>query len=169
MLNYINNLGAFFEDCYRRINVREYAKIMNISPPTASKILTEYFKEGILIKEAERNYLFFHANNKSKEFIDLSKIYWQLKLKDLIQYIEKTAVSPTLVLFGSLAKAEAKIDSDIDLGIFGHKRKINLVYFEKKIKRKIQIFWFSSIKEIKNKELANNIINGYILRGRLSL
>ena len=59
MLDILNNLGAFFEDCYRRISVREYAKIMNISPPTASKILTEYSKEGILIKEAERNYLFF--------------------------------------------------------------------------------------------------------------
>lgn len=169
MLNYINNLSAFFEDCYRRINVREYAKIMDISPPTASKVLTKYFKEGILIKEAERNYLFFHVNNKSKEFIDLSKIYWQLKLKDLIQYIEKITISPTIVLFGSLAKAEVKIDSDIDLGIFGHKRKLNLTNFEKKIKRKIQIFWFSSINDIKNKELANNVINGYILRGKLYL
>ncbi len=169
MLNYINDLSAFFEDCYRRINVREYAKILKISPPTASKTLTEYSKDGILIKEAERNYLFFHANNKSKEFIEMSKIYWQLKLKDLIQHIEKTAISPALVLFGSLAKAEAKIDSDIDLAIFGHKRKLNLTNFEKKIKRKIQIFWFSSIKDIKNKELANNIINGYILRGKLFL
>lgn len=169
MLNYINNLSVFFEDCYRRINVREYAKIMKISPPTASKLLAKYSKEGILIKEAERNYLFFHANNASKECIDLSKIYWQLKLKNLVQHIEKTAVSPAIVLFGSLAKAEAKIDSDVDLAIFGHKREFDLINFEKKIKRKIQIFWFSSIKNIKNKELANNIINGYILRGRLFL
>ena len=54
MLNIINDLDCFFEDCYRRVNVREYARIKGISPPTASKILTNYQKEGLLFKEEYR-------------------------------------------------------------------------------------------------------------------
>ena len=81
----------------------------------------------------------------------------------------KNLVSPSIVLFGSLSKAESKEDSDVDLAIFAYKRDVNLKNFEKKIKREIRVFWFNSLKDIKSKELANNIVNGYVLRGRLSL
>lgn len=169
MLKIINELKPFFEDCYRRINVREYAKLMRISPPTASKILTIYNNNGLLLKEAYKNYLLFHANKENKDFIDLSRIYWRYMLKDLLVLMEKKLINPTIILFGSLSKAEAKSDSDVDLAVFAHKREFGIGIFEKKIRRKIQIFWFESLKDVKNKELANNIINGYVLNGRLSI
>ena len=83
--------------------------------------------------------------------------------------MEKQLVSPAIVLFGSLSKAEVKKDSDIDLAIFANERKLNIKNFEDKLRRKIQIYWFKSLTGIKNKELANNIANGYILIGRLKL
>lgn len=169
MLNIINNLQTFFEDCYRRINVREYSRIIKISAPTASKILSEYSKTGLLLQEKERNYIFYYANKNNKYFIDLSRVYWQNKLSELVNYLDKYLLSPTIILFGSLAKAETKIDSDIDLCIIAHKKEIDVADFEKKLKRKIQIFFFNSIEEIKNKELANNIVNGYVLKGRIKL
>lgn len=169
MLNIINNLKPFFEDCYRRINVREYARIIKISPPTSSVLLKKYSEKGLLIMEKDRNYLFFHVNNKNKEFIDMSRIYWSYRLRNLLDYLEKNLVSPTIILFGSLSKAEAKSDSDIDLVIFAHKKDINIQKFEKNLKREIQLFWFKSVKDIKNRELINNILNGYILKGKISL
>lgn len=169
MLEIINNLEPFFEDCYRRINVREYARIIKKSPPTASKLLNKYFKEGILKKEEYLNYMFFHANIESQKFTDLSKIYWKNKLKDLIEYLGKNIVDPTIILFGSLSKSEVKKDSDIDLGIFANKKELDLSVYERKLKRNIQIFWFKSIKDVKDKELANNIINGFKLKGNLRL
>lgn len=167
MLNIINNLKLFFEDCYRRIHVREYAKIMKISPPTASKLLSQYNFSGLLLVEKDRNYIFYYANKNSKDFIDLSRIYWRNKLSEVINYLDKSLVSPTIILFGSLSKAESKKNSDIDLCILSHKKEININKFEKKLKRKIQLFFFKSIKGINNLELANNIINGYILSGRI--
>ncbi|MBI2045676.1 nucleotidyltransferase domain-containing protein [Candidatus Pacearchaeota archaeon] len=167
MLKIFNNLKPFFEDCYRRVSVREYSKLMSISPPTASTLLNKYFKDNLLIKEKDRNYLFFHANNREKQFVDLSRIYWRIILKELLEYLEKELVSPTLILFGSLSKAEAKRDSDIDVAIFANNKNISLNEFEKKIGRKIQVFWFKSLKDVKNRELLNNIINGYVLSGRL--
>ena len=169
MLKIINDLTPFFEDCYNRINVREYAKIIKISPPTASKLLDMYKKEGLLLMEQYKNYILYYANKDNKEFIDISRIYWNYKLKELVKFFEKEILNPTIILFGSLSKAESKVDSDIDLAIFSVKKTIDIIDFEKKLKRGIQIFWFKSMDDIKNEELANNIINGYIIKGRLSL
>lgn len=169
MLKVINELEPFFEDCYRRINVREYAKIIKVSPPTASKILAFYNEKNLLLKDKYKNYILFYANKESGDFIELSRIYWRHALKDLLDLMENKLISPTIVLFGSLSKAEAKSDSDIDLAVFAHKKDLDTALFEKKIKRKIQMFWFNSLGDVKPKELANNIINGYVLRGNLSL
>jgi predicted nucleotidyltransferase len=169
MLKIINTLEPFFKDCYRRISVREYAKIMNISPPTASKVLKDYFKEGLLKKEEQYGRIFFSANRNNSIFKDLSKIYWKEQLKEIIIKIEKENLSPTIILFGSLSKAENKDDSDIDIAVIGANKKIDLSKFEKKLKREIQLFSYINFKAIKNKELANNIINGYVLKGKVKL
>jgi len=169
MLNIINNLKPFFEDCYRRINVREYSRLMKVSPPTASKILFEMNKEELLKIEKERNYIFYHANKENKDFIDLSRIYWRKKLKNLINYLYKNLTEPVIILFGSLSKGEIRGDSDIDIIILSSKKEINLKKFEKNLKRNIQVFWFNSINDIKDQGLKNNIINGYVLGGRLKL
>lgn len=168
MLEIINNLSPFFEDCYRRISVREYAKLTGVSPPTASKILMEYNKEGLLKKQEDRNYLFFFVNKESKTFIELSRIYWEDRLKELTELIEKTAVNPTIILFGSLAKAETTSNSDIDIAIIAHKKELDIKDIEKKLKRDFQIFWFDSFNKI-TEELKNNILNGYTLYGRVNI
>tara|TARA_Y100000310_G_scaffold329260_1_gene398753 strand:+ start:3039 stop:3548 length:510 start_codon:yes stop_codon:yes gene_type:complete len=169
MLKIINDLTPFFEDCYRRINVREYAKLINVSPPTASELLKSYKKENLLEEEKFKNYIFYFANKSDKVFIDLSRIYLKIKLKELIENFEIKLVNPNIILFGSLSKAETKADSDIDIAIISIKKGLDLEKFEKKFKRKIQLFWFKSIKDIKNKELANNIINGYVLSGKIKI
>jgi len=168
MLELINKLIPFFEDCYRRIGVREYSKIAGVSPPTASKILNEYYKENLLKMEKDRCYLFFYANKESKIFIELSKIYWFYRLGNLFDFLNKSFISPTIILFGSLSKGEAKQDSDIDIAIIAHKKEINIKKFEVKLKRKIELFLFESVKDIKE-EIRNNIINGYVLVGKIKL
>ena len=169
MLEIINNLKPFFEDCYRRISVREYARIVRISPPTASKVLKKLNKEDLLSEEKDRNYIFYYANKNSDLFIALSRIHWKIKLKELMELLRRSLTNQTVILFGSLSKAETKVESDIDICIIGNKKEINISKFENILKRKIQLFFFDSIMEIKNKELANNIINGCLLDGRLKL
>ena len=168
MLKIINDLVPFFEDNYRRINVREYARIKNISPPTASKLLQGYNKEGLLKKEEEKQYFYYFANKESRLFIDLLRLYWKIRLANagFLEYLRKEIVSPVTILFGSVSKAEAKKDSDIDIALFtSTTRKLSLEIFEKKLKRKIQLFMFKERSGVKNPELLNNILNGYILLG----
>ena len=168
MLKIFNNLKPFFEDNYRRINVREYSRIINISPPTASKLLEKYRKQELLKKEEDKNYFYYLANKESPLFIDLSRIYHKnlLEKSGMIKYLEKELLNPIIILFGSLSKAEAKNDSDIDLAIFTPtKKEINLEKYETILKREIQFFIFEDRKGVKNSNLLNNILNGYKITG----
>mgnify|MGYP001578391713 FL=1 len=168
MLKIINDLKPFFEDNYRRINVREYSRIISISPPTASKLLEEYRKEGLLKREDDKNYFYYLANKESSLFIALSRIYHKnlLEKSGLIEHLEKDLLNPIIVLFGSLSKAEAKNDSDIDLAIFTPtKKEISLKKYEAILKREIQLFVFEDRKDVKNINLFNNILNGYKITG----
>lgn len=167
MLKIINSLSPFIEDCYRRINVREYSRIMNISPPTASKVLKGYETNDMLSRSEDKGYIYYYTNKSNKDFIDLSKIYWRDKFSELIDYLNKTLLDPSIILFGSLSKAETKMDSDIDLCILAHKKDLDLKKYKKALKRNIQVFFFNSLNDIKNKELLNNIINGHVIEGRL--
>ena len=158
MLKIINSLMPFFEDNYRRINVREYARLLKISPPTASTLLGGYQKEGILKKEEEKQYFYYFANKESSLFIDLSRIYWKIQLEKagMMDFFEKELISPVIILFGSLSKAEAKPDSDIDIAVFtSTKKDFNLKQFEKKLGRAVQLFMFQKMENIKNKGYDN--------------
>lgn len=166
MLKIINNLCPFIEDCYREIGVREYSRIMKITPPTASKLLKELELEGLLKKKIDRGYLLFRANRESSILKDLSKIYWKQKLRKVIEYLNSELYKPAIILFGSLIKLETRKDSDIDLVIFTNlKKKIDLEKFGKSFKRKIQLFKFESLSKINSKELKMNLLNSYIIQG----
>ena len=167
MLTIFNDLKHFFEDNYRRIHVREYAKLQNISPPTASKILEKYYKEDILKKEEEKGYYLFFANKENNLFIELQRTYYLKKFEGLITYIEKEVLNPVIILFGSFAKAEITKQSDIDIAIFTpSKRKIDFSKFESKFNRKIQVFIFKNKEQAeKNPELFKSILNGFKIGG----
>ncbi|MGM5488098.1 MAG: nucleotidyltransferase family protein [Nanobdellota archaeon] len=143
--------------------MREYAKLQQISPPTASKRLEELYEENLLKKEIDKQYFYYFAGSDDT-FRDLQRIYWRLQFRALIQHIEENCIDPVLVLFGSLAKAEAKKDSDIDLALFTPSEKPELKPFEKKLNREIQLFSFQNLEEIP-KEFRKSILNGYILSG----
>jgi predicted nucleotidyltransferase len=170
MLSLINNLqllGPFIEDCYSELGVREYSKLVNLSPPTSSKILKEFEKQNILKMRTDRKYLFFRANQESNLLRDLSIIYWKNKFKEIISYLNENLFSDAIILFGSLSKLETKRDSDIDLVVVSKlKKDLNLKKFKDKYKRNIQLFLFGSLDEA-NKELKKNIMKGIFLMGEL--
>lgn len=168
MLKILNNLSQFFGDCYRRISVREYAKLQRISPPTASKLLKAYCKEGFLLQEENRRHLFFVLNRENRDVQDLAHMYWRHQLAGLCAELKRQWADPTVVLFGSLAKAEAKRDSDVDLAIFvAEPKNISFASWKRELKREIAPQYFKTLGEVKNVHLRNNILNGYVLLGRL--
>jgi predicted nucleotidyltransferase len=73
-------------------------------------------------------------------------------------------------MFGSYSRGEDVESSDIDIYLeTPSKEEIKLEQFEKELGRSIQIFRFKNIQQVKNKDLANNIINGITLNGFLEV
>ncbi len=168
MLEIINNLKPFIEDNYIELGVRKYSRILKISPPTASKLLKNFEKQGLLKKRGERGYLLFRADRENFVLRDLSRMYWREKLKPVIEYLNSEFYYPTITLFGSLVNLKAKRKSDVDLAIFTkHKKKVYIKKFERKIGREIQVFTFKTLSGINNKELKANILNSYIVQGEI--
>jgi len=167
----------FFKEPNRWFHVRELSRILKINPSTTSKYLDKLRKEGFLDGKNERNYLLFKANTESYRYKD-AKIYFNIKsIKEsgLINYIEKELHFPEIIiLFGSYAKGEDNINSDIDLFVISDiKKELKLEKFEKKTNRKIEILIknkkeFSDMKK-NNKNLTNSILNGIILKGYLEV
>ncbi|MBW3001307.1 nucleotidyltransferase domain-containing protein [Candidatus Woesearchaeota archaeon] len=166
MFNYLN---TFLDYPSKEFNVREFARIKNISPATASKILNNLAK-SFLKKRAFKNLLLFKANIESEAYRDL-KVYYNIrKIKDsgLIKEINNFYLHPTIILFGSMSTGHDIETSDIDLVIISEKTTIlDTKPFEKKLKREIQIFAIRKLSELRNEHLINNVLNGITLQGSL--
>ncbi len=164
MLKIFNDLEPFFEYNYRRISIREYARIKKISPPSASTLLHEYHNEGLLEREEDKKYIYFESKRENPVFVNLSRTYWWIQFKKigLIGYLEKELVNPLIILFGSFSKAEVAPNSDIDIAVCKSTSKnLKLNQFEKKLNRNIQIIFFDDAKI----NLQQSILNGFILFG----
>lgn len=171
-INNIKLLECFFEGPNKWYHLREYARDNNVSSSTAFKYLNLFYKKGILKKKKEHNLALYKANDDSEDFIDM-KIFWNIrKIKNskVLDYLEDKFNPKCIILFGSIAKGLDIKNSDIDLFVLSPiKKEVKLDKFEKLIGRPIQLFMMDK-KELKDKkELANNILNGIILRGYLDI
>lgn len=169
MYEKIDILNLFLINPSREYNVREVARLLNISASTASKMLKSSAKEGLLIERKERIYLLYKANLDNLEFRELKKSHNLRIIRDsgLIDALNKYYLKPTIILYGSFSTGYNTETSDIDLIVISENTKEfnGLSQFEKKLNRKIQIFVVKEIMGLKNKHLINNALNGIILQG----
>lgn len=167
-------LSFFFEEPEREFYVRELARLLKKSPTTVSKYLLDLEKERILISCKKLGHLFFRAS-LSNEFKDI-KFYFNLRKirkSGLIEFLEEEFNFPSaIVLFGSFGRAENIKGSDVDLLVISSsKRELDFSFFEKKLGAKIELFVYSKeeLCFMKNKELLNNFINGFVLNGYIDI
>tara|TARA_Y100000031_G_C8043439_1_gene302779 strand:- start:113 stop:646 length:534 start_codon:yes stop_codon:yes gene_type:complete len=158
----------FFDNPTKQLRVRHIEKEVKVPLPSAIRYAKELKDEKFLKTSEIAKIITYSADRNSKEFIFEKKLYNIKKLYDygLIQFINDELSNPAIILFGSYFRGEDVEISDVDLYIETlSKKKLNLDKFEKILKRDIQIFQHKSIKNIKNKELVNNILNGVTLNG----
>ena len=171
MFKELNTLKLFFENPSKDYNVREVAKLLKITPATASKQLKLLAKKEILKYQKERTSDVYQSNIESTEYRDL-KVYYnitKIRTSGLIDELNKFYFMPTIILFGSTATGYDIETSDIDLVIISEKRQEfeKQKVFEKKIGKTIQIFIVKDLKELRNQHLINNVLSGFILQGEI--
>ena len=163
--------------CYikagQKLNQRQIAKFLNVTPTAIAKVLPLLLKNKIIKinKSKDMNLNLIELNRGNQKVINLKKAD-NLKLiyeSDLLELLKEKHPGCTIILFGSYAKGEDTIKSDIDLAIIGsNKKNIDLSKYEKFLEREIRINYYKTFKEI-NKELKENLCNGIVLSGGIEL
>ncbi|MBN1156628.1 nucleotidyltransferase domain-containing protein, partial [Candidatus Woesearchaeota archaeon] len=112
----------------------------------------------------------YKADIDSQDYRDFKMFYAIRNIREsgLIESLNDFYLKPTIVLFGSAASGIDTETSDIDLVVISEKteRIADLAKFEKKLRRKIQVFNITNIKELGN-NLANNVLNGITIQGKV--
>lgn len=171
MFKELNIIRIFFDYPTREFNVREVARILKIAPATASKELKGLAKLGLLKERKERILKLYSANLESGYYRDLKLFYNVRKIKDsgLLDGLNKFYLKPATVLFGSASHGTDTETSDFDLFVVSEKTTAfpEKEKFEKKLKRRLQLFVVRDIRELNNEHLINNVLNGIVLQGEI--
>ena len=166
-------LRHFFEEPEREFHTRELARLAGFAPSTISKYLAEMVKSSVIVARESKGFMLFRSNTQSMLYKDAKLFYniQQIRKSKLVEFLVEQFNQPkAIILFGSFRKSENVPGSDIDIFIeTAAKKDADLRKFEKKLGHSIQIIQFSS-KEVeqmktRNKEMLNNIINGFLLEG----
>lgn len=150
----------------------DFVKQTNMTRAAVNKWVKRNQKEGLIKRFKERG-KFPHytagVNNiiyqSKKQLFLLNKIY----SSGLISYLLSLKYVKTIIIFGSVARGDWYKDSDIDIFIFGNPEKIEKYKYELNLKRNIELHTFRSKHEVKEVKtgLIDNIVNGYIIKGRI--
>ncbi|MDP3104116.1 MAG: nucleotidyltransferase domain-containing protein [Candidatus Methanoperedens sp.] len=168
-------LKVFFENPNPKgagFQLREIGRITELATTSVKRYLNELEKEGLILKTRHRIHAYpvYLADMYSEKFRFYKKIETIIAMNDsgLIEYLKSSCMPDAMILFGSASRGEDTMESDIDLYLMCRERKTDLQEFEKKMKRKISLFFSEDFGELSN-ELKNNIINGIILEGYLKV
>lgn len=178
MYNKMNNkemiLKELFDNPITEFHIRLLARKTGLNPNTIINITNELLGDNLIVKrkETETNRVIIKANFDDELFRAKKKAYNIERIIEskVLDFLNDELSHPTVVLFGSYAKAENDNRSDIDLFVIAdEKKKLDLFKFEKILGAEIQIFLHTKkeLNKLKegSKELINNVINGIILTG----
>jgi len=164
-------LKVFFDDplVIGGFQLREISRKVKIAPMSVKKYLGELEKEGLIVKKKHKIYPVYYGNRNNEYFRFLKKIDLVSVIKEigLLTYLTEKCLPEVVILFGSGSKGEDVKGSDVDFFLTCKEKKLELEKFEKKLGRKINLFFSKNFKL--SDELKNNIINGVILYGYLKV
>ena len=156
-----------------RLNQRQIAKLLKVSPTAIAKSISELEKESLIVKEKQKdmnlNLIMLNRNNKKAMQLKRAENLKLVHEAGLNEFLEEEFPGATIILFGSYSRGDDTTTSDIDIAVIGRKeKKILLRNFEKLLEREININFYPSLKNV-HKELKENLCNGIILSGGVEL
>jgi len=159
-----------FIDEPRKVHyIKEISKKINLAPTSVKKYIENLQKNDMIIKTKGNIFNGYIANRDYNEFLFYKRIFNLIKIKEskLVDYLITLLYPTAIILYGSYVRGEDIEESDIDLLIISKvKKRFEIESFEKILHRKIHIIIDENLKNL-NKNLRQEIINGYVLYGYL--
>lgn len=166
-------LELFFKKPLHPFHLREICRLLKWSPTKVRMRLEKLKREGLILESKEKNLSIFRPNRESESFKRYKIVYNLLKAFEISKILEERLEDfDAIVFFGSASKGEDTENSDFDICVIGSKEvEINLEEMERKLNRKISLLFIENLKDLKekNRELLNNLINGFTIKGYLKV
>ena len=166
-------LRFLYSHADKEFNKRNLAKMLRVSSTAIAKSLKKLVSENFIIKSKNTStkIISIKLNRDNPKTIQLKRAdnLKNIYLSGLFDYLDSNFLKSTIILFGSYSFGYDTSTSDIDIAIIGKKeKKLEVENFEKLLGKKINIQFYSNLREI-GKELRENLCNGIILQGGIEL
>lgn len=168
-------LSVFFDDPLPEgggFQLRELSRKASLAPTSVKRYLKELKAEGLIVESRHRaqGFPLYSANRESEHFLFYKKVNTLSVIFEsgLVRYLDDSCMPSVIVLFGSAARGEDIRTSDMDIFLQCKEKKLGLEKFEKKLGKKISLFFSESFSKLSS-ELKNNVINGIRLKGYLKV
>ena len=150
----------------------EMGREAKVTKLAVNKWLKKYVSEGLLRYTKEKGkFPYYTVGTNNPIYYSLKRVYAleQFHKSGLIPKLLSLKTAKTIILFGSMIQGDWYKDSDIDIFIFGDILDFDKTVYELKLRKKIELHIFQNKKEIEEVKtgLIRNIINGYIIKGRI--
>ena len=156
-----------------KINQRTLATKLKVTPSAISRALPALEQDNSIIVKEDKvmNLKEIQLNRENYRAVQLKRVenLRALYLSGCVDFLAETYAGATIILFGSYSRGEDTASSDIDIGVFEAKeKKINLASYEKQLARPIRLMVVTSLDKL-SKEFKENILNGIVLIGGITL
>src|SRR3989338_3614445 len=163
-------LNVFFDDPLGEFKLREISRKGNVAPPSVKGYLNGIKKDELILSTSHKLYKYpiYRANQESPYFRFLKKINLVKELYPAVEQIRKSCLPDCIILYGSASMGEDTKESDIDVFILSSPKDLRLERFERALNRKFHCLFRKSFDSLSS-ELKNNILNGYVLYGYITV
>ena len=160
----------FLNNPTKKFHIREISRNINLATTSVKKHVNFLINENLVMEKKDDVFKYYISNFDNDKFRFYKKIHTLISIREsgIIDFLESNVSPDTMILFGSAGKGEDTMESDIDIFIQAKEKKVEIKKYEKKLNKKIQLFWAENISKIP-KELRNNIVNGIKLEGYFNL
>ncbi len=155
----------------KKLNKREIARELGVSPTAVSKALVLLVDEKIvdIEKFGKMNLVEVELNRDSDCVIEMKRVE-NLKMiyeSGMVGFLEDSFPGCAVILFGSYGFGDDTVRSDLDIAVVGCKEKVlDLDRFDEFFEREVRVNFYGSLKDV-DEYLRSNLINGIVLGGRV--
>lgn len=165
-------LGYFFINPRAEMFLNEMARKFKVDRGNLTRKLTEFEKEGILLKNKKGNLSLYTVNRAYPFLPELKKIFiksfgLEYELKKSLKNIKGIK---TAIIFGSYAKNKLSAESDIDLLLLGSHKSLDaqreIIKLQSRLDREINVVDMTEdeFHRKKNDEFLTNVLSGKIIK-----
>ena len=163
-------LCLFFNNPAKEFQIREISRLIKVPKTTVQRVLKQLVSLKIILVKKKGIFPSYSANETNFWYKFYKKQYFieEIYASGLIDFLEDFFHPPCIFLFGSGAKGDYIKRSDIDLFLLSPEKEVDIIKYERKLGRKINLLCKERIPDL-SPELLNNILNGIKLSGYLKL